>query len=116
MLSTFQQPIWIGLNPQGSDKLCQGFVWVEDRDERTGKAHARSIPMVVRPSSAVEAGLTFFHHRRVISQLKKMGVVASTIEVRGKHRKYVYSADSYKVLLDEALPKPNTRALVNEIG
>lgn len=114
MLSTFQQPVWVGLNPQGSDKICQGFVWVEERQE-AGNVVTRSIPMVVRPASAVENGLTFFHHRRVVSQLKKMGVQASSIEIRGKQRKYTYAGDSYKVLHSEDLPKPNNKAKVNEV-
>lgn len=116
MLSTYQQPVWVGLNPEGCDKICQGYVMVEDRDERSGKISTRSIPMLVRPSSAVDNGLSLFAYRRVIAQLRKMGVEASSLEIRGKHRKFVYSGSNYTVLYNEPLPKPNNKAKVDEVA
>ena len=98
MLSAFHQPLWVGLNPDSGPKQSQGIVWVEKKEEDLANPYMKSIPMIVRPASATRNGLSIFHYRSLIAQLKKMGVTPASIEIHGKDATYTYSGESFKLL------------------
>ena len=116
MLSPFQQPLWVGLNPDAGPKQSQGIVWVEKKEEDLANPYMKSIPMIVRPASATRNGLSMFHYRGIVAQLKKMGVIPTSIEIHGKDRTYTYSGESYKLLYVNDHIKPPEKAMTNELA
>lgn len=116
MLSQFRQPIWVGLNPDAGPKQAQGLVWVEKKEEDLQRPYLKSIPMIIRPASATRNGLSMFHYRGIIAQLRKMGVNPKSIEIYGKDYTYTYSGTQYEELCVHDRSGPPEKALTNEMA
>lgn len=98
MLSAYSSRIWVGVNANTGPDLRQGMVNVLDEDNVTA---TKSIPMIIRPASAVRTGLSFFHYRNVIAQLNKMGINPMTIEIYGENSRFVYDGKKYELIMRE---------------
>lgn len=103
MLSPHASRIWVGLNPNSDAAMRQGVVNVMDD---VFEGHTRSIPMIIRPVTAVQRGLSFHHYRNIIAQLRKMGVDPITLEIDTPNTRYVYDGKRFEILLREEKAKP----------
>lgn len=98
MLSAYNSRIWVGVNPNSDEACRQGMVNVVDDSCPTA---TKSIPLIIRPASAINNGLSFFHYRNVVAQLRKMGIEPLTIEINAPKTRYVYSGSKYEVIMSE---------------
>lgn len=104
MLSPYSSRIWVGLNPNSDATMRQGVVNIRSPK---GKGYGTtSMPMIIRPESAIQNGLSYHHYRNVIAQLRKMSIDPVTIEIETPQRRYVYDGTRYETLLMEEKAKP----------
>lgn len=116
MRSPFHRPLWVGLNPNTPQGMSQATIWVEFRDGITKVVSAKTIPAIIQPASTVSKGLTYYSHREVVNQLRKMGVEPTSIEVYGKDHTYVYDAHTYSLLYREPRYKETHPVSIDEVS
>lgn len=97
MLAICESRVNIGVNPQADATTRHGVLWtVQPQEDGTTKSVL--VPLILDKPHLVKDGLNYATWNRLRKQIRKMGIVATHMELVGPDYHFCYLLDRYNEL------------------
>lgn len=106
MFNPCEARVNIGIGSGLTDKNSHGVLWLEKNDEI--KNQNLRVPFMLDHPHRVQNGLNYWTHRRLMHQIKKMGLRITHIELKVNNKVFCYEAVKYReVYAQQETAKPS---------
>lgn len=95
-----------------TDQNRHGVLWLNRNPDHKQPENLR-VPFILDHPERIRRGLNYWTHRRLVHQIKKLGLDVSHIEIMIDNKHFCYATDKYReVYANHGNNKPMLRAAV----